>query len=97
MPDKKFTLSATVSSDNPRAIEPVLKKLLGTNGRITPMGDGFQIDVELQGASAKDLNRQFLSEMRRAERKTRLRAEWKSNNTVEKFFDYVPKGTKHLK
>ncbi|HYB04042.1 MAG TPA: hypothetical protein VED17_06250 [Nitrososphaerales archaeon] len=97
MPVKKFALSATVSSDNPKAIEPVLKKLLGRNGRITTTAAGFQIDAELQGTSAKDLNRQLLSEMRRAEKKTRLRAEWKSNNTVEKFFDYVLKRTEQLK
>jgi hypothetical protein len=35
-----------------------------------------------------------LSEMRRAEKKTRLRAEWTSGGITEKFFDYVPKGTK---
>jgi len=32
--------------------------------------------------------------MRRVEKRTRLRSEWTSGKTVEKFFDYVPKGTK---
>jgi hypothetical protein len=33
----------------------------------------------------------LLSELRRVEKKTRLRAEWTSGNTTERFFDYVPK------
>ncbi len=94
---KKFALSATVSSDNPTAIEPVLKKLIGTNGTIKFGSDGFQVDAKLEGTSAKDLNRQLLSEMRRVEKRTRLRAEWSSGDTVEKFFDYVPKGVRKTK
>ncbi len=47
----------------------------------------------MQGESARELNRTLLSALRRVERKTRLRAEWKSGNTTERFFDYVPKGS----
>jgi Uri superfamily endonuclease len=92
MSKKKFTLSATVSSDNPTAIKLVLKRLIGANGTIKSISDGFEIQTKLEGVSAKDLNRTLLSEMRRAEKKTRLRAEWSSGDTVQKFFDYVPKG-----
>ncbi|MDG6999537.1 MAG: hypothetical protein JRN15_10525 [Nitrososphaerota archaeon] len=91
---KKFVLSATVSSDDPKAIEPVLRRLIGINGKINSTSDGFEIRAKLEGDSAKDLNRGLLSELRRAVKKTRLRAEWSSGNTVEKFFDYVPKGIK---
>jgi hypothetical protein len=35
----------------------------------------------------------LLSALRRIEGKTRLRAEWMSGGTVERFFDYVPKGS----
>ena len=52
------------------------------------------MQAEKSGESAKELNRQLLSELRRAEKKTRLRAEWTSGSVTEKFFDYVPKGTK---
>lgn len=46
------------------------------------------------GGSAKELNRTLLSELRRAEKKTRLRAEWASDNgTTQRFFDYVLKKT----
>jgi hypothetical protein len=48
----------------------------------------------MKGTSAKELNRSLLSALRRVEKKTRLRAEWTSNNnTTERFFDYVLKKT----
>lgn len=49
------------------------------------------VDAEIEGSSAKELNRSFLSALRRVEKKTTLRAEWTRNNTTEKFFDYVLK------
>jgi len=42
----------------------------------------------------RDANRALLSELRRVERKTRLRAEWTAGGSVERFFGYVPKGTR---
>jgi hypothetical protein len=46
----------------------------------------------MEGESAKDLNRRLLSALRRAEKKTRLRAEWTAEDgTVYRFFDYVLK------
>jgi hypothetical protein len=47
----------------------------------------------MRGESARDLNRALLSALRRLERRTRLRAEWTSGGTTERFFDYVPKGS----
>jgi hypothetical protein len=94
MPTKTFKLSATVSSDNPLAIRTPLKNVLGTGARIEPTDDGFNVEATLTGESAKELNRQILSELRRVEKKTRLRAEWTSDGMIEKFFDYVPKGTR---
>jgi len=96
MPHKKFSLSAKVSSGNPSAIKPVLESLIGNKGTIKSTNDGFEIQAELEGESARDLNRVFLSEMRKAEKRTRLRAEWSSDKTVQKFFDYVPKGIRKL-
>jgi hypothetical protein len=62
-------------------------------GIIRPTGEGFEISAELDGENARDLNRMLLSEMRRVEKKTRVRSEWTLGNTVERFFDYVPKAT----
>jgi hypothetical protein len=97
MVSKTFRLSAKVSSNNPSAIKPALERLIGNSGTIKATEDGFEIVAELEGESAKDLNRNLLSEMRRAEKRTRLRAEWTVGDTVEKFFDYVPKGTRKIK
>ncbi len=94
MPRKTFKLVGTVSSDTPAAVRAPLDHVLGAKAKIEPTDDGFRIEAVLSGESAKDLNRQLLSELRRAEKKTRLRAEWTSGGVTEKFFDYVPKGTK---
>ena len=53
-------------------------------------------EATMEGASAKELNRSLLSELRRVEKKTRLRAEWTCNNTTEKYFDYVLKKTEKV-
>jgi hypothetical protein len=46
----------------------------------------------MEGASARDSNRRFLSALRKAEKRTTLRAEWSSDDgTRERFFDYVLK------
>jgi hypothetical protein len=48
----------------------------------------------MEGASARQLNRALLSALRKVEKKTTLRAEWtSSDNTTERFFDYVLKKT----
>jgi hypothetical protein len=92
--EKKFRLLANIKSANPSAIEPVLKQKVGNNGTIKPTADGFEIDTEFKGQDARDLNRLLLSELRRAEKKTRMRSEWTSEATTEKFFDYALKQTK---
>jgi hypothetical protein len=92
MVEKRFTLSARISSDNPPAIKPVLEQIIGNRGIIKPTGEGFEVNTELGGESARDLNRMLLSEMRKVEKRTRIRSEWTSGDTIERFFDYVPKG-----
>ncbi|MGA7475682.1 MAG: hypothetical protein WBW47_00495 [Thermoplasmata archaeon] len=94
MAEKRYSLQAQVSTDNPTAVRPVLARLIPT-GSVTAGGkEGeFRVAAEMEGTSARDLNRFLLSELRRAEKKTRLRAEWTSEGITERFFDYVPKGT----
>jgi hypothetical protein len=93
---KKFRLSASVSSDNPSVIKPILERFISSQGTIKSIKEGFEIEADLEGESARDLNRTLLSELRRAEKRTRIRAEWTSGNTMEKFFDYAQKGTRRL-
>ena len=93
MVNKRFKLAARVSSSSPQAIRPVLKKFI-TKGSIKKQNDEFVIESAMRGSDAKELNRTLLSALRRAEKKTRLRAEWTSENgTTLRFFDYVLKKT----
>ncbi len=90
---RRFELRATVSTERPEAVRPILESLV-PGGRVTPSEDPkeFRVEGTLTGVSARDLNRQFLAALRRGERRTRLRSEWSSPEGVERFFDYVPKG-----
>lgn len=97
MPNKKFKLNARISSENSSAIKPVIEQVIGKAGSIKPTADGFEVQAELEGTSARDLNRTLLSELRRAEKKTRLRAEWTCDGTIEKFFDYAQKSQSNTK
>ena len=93
MVNKHFKLTARVSSSSPQAVKPVLQKLV-TKGSVKEAEGEFLVEADMEGGSAKELNRSLLSELRRAEKKTRLRAEWTSENgTIERFFDYVLKKT----
>jgi hypothetical protein len=89
----KFLLVAAISTTNSTAVKRVLDEL-APKGSITTAGRGFIVKAEFRGTSARELNRTLLSALRRVERKTRLRAEWTYGSTTERFFDYVPKGTK---
>jgi hypothetical protein len=91
--DKTFTLLARVSTENPQAIKPVLEELASKRS-ITPTDEGFLVKATMHGKTARSLNRTLLSALRRVERKTRLRAEWKCSGTTECFFDYVAKGSR---
>jgi len=90
---ERFLLRAQVSTDNPGAIRPLLERMF-VHGTVTA-GEGageFRVEAEMEGPNARDLNRSLLSELRRAEKRTRLRSEWTRAGVTERFFDYVPKG-----
>ncbi|HME53000.1 MAG TPA: hypothetical protein VKM55_12335 [Candidatus Lokiarchaeia archaeon] len=96
MDANRFRLVARVSSSNPQAIKPVLEKFI-TKGSVEKDDDEFIIDAEMQGIDAKELNRSLLSALRKAEKKTRLRAEWTSDDgTTSRFFDYVLRKTSKI-
>jgi hypothetical protein len=92
MIESTFRLKAQVSSSSPQLILETVKKFIGSSGKAAVHGGIIEISAELEGESARDLNRILLSEMRRVEKKTTLRAEWTSNGLTERFFDYVSKG-----
>ena len=89
----RFRLSARVSSANTVAVKAALADLLPPDSVCEAHGE-LLIEAELEGPSAKDLNRWLLSALRRVEKKTRLRAQWTApEGTVYSFFDYVLKKT----
>lgn len=93
MGGKRVVLSARVNSDNPDAVKPVLERIF-PKASIKAEGQEFVVKGELEGDDVKELNRSVLSELRRAEKRTRLRAEWTScDGTTYRFFDYVLKKT----
>jgi hypothetical protein len=93
MANKHFKLIARVSSANPRAVRPVLETAV-TKGSVKEANGEFVVEAGMEGESAKELNRTLLSALRRVEKRTRLRAEWTSDDgTTERFFDYVLKKT----
>ena len=93
MVSKHFRVVAQVSSSNLQAIKPILEQLIKT-GSVKEVKGEFIVEAEMAGDSAKELNRHFLSALRRAEKKTRLRAEWTSDSgETQKYFDYVLKKT----
>jgi hypothetical protein len=90
--NERFHLTAEVRTASPREVLSVLRHLL-PNGQIEETERGFVVQADLMGESARDLNRGLLSALRRAERRTTLRAEWTAGGATERFFDYVRKGT----
>jgi hypothetical protein len=91
--EKRFSLSAVVSTDNPSAVRPILESRFGRQSVSAGAAPGeFRLRATIRGPSARDLNRNLLSELRRSEKRTRLRAEWTVDGVTERFFDYVPKG-----
>lgn len=91
-----FKLKARVSRSDAQTIEHALEQL-AAKGSVTKAADEFIIEAEMEGASAKELNRSLLSALRKVQKRTTLRAEWtSSDNTTERFFDYVLKKTSHI-
>jgi hypothetical protein len=88
-----FNLKARVNRSDARTIRQALDQL-SAKGSVRKAGEKFIIEAEIEGASAKELNRTLLSALRKVKKRTTIRAEWTSDDgTSEKFFDYVLKKT----
>jgi hypothetical protein len=92
----KLRLEARVSSDSPDAVGRLLVAKFGATSATRDGGDWI-VRAEVDSASAPHANRELLSELRRVERKTRLRAEWTTGGSVERFFDYAARGNALLR
>ena len=87
-----FKLKARINRSDARTIQQALDQL-AAKGSVMKEGDEFIVEAEMEGASAKELNRTLLSALRKVEKRTTLRAEWTCGDTTERFFDYVLKKT----
>ena len=88
----KLRLKARVNRSDARTVRHALDQL-SAKGSVRKAGDEFVVEAEMEGASAKELNRTLLSALRKVNKRTTLRAEWTSGDTTERFFDYVLKKT----
>jgi hypothetical protein len=88
----KLKLKARVNRSDAQTIQHALEEL-SANGSLRKADDEFVVEAEMKGASARVLNRTFLSALRKVEKRRTLRAEWTSGDTTECFFDYVRKKT----
>jgi len=88
-----FKLQARINRSDAQTIRQALDQL-AAKGSVRKEGDEFMVEAEMEGASARELNRTLLSAMRKVNKRTTLRAEWTSDERItEKFFDYVLKKT----
>ena len=89
---QRFELVARISTENPDAVRPVLHAFLErTSGMLREEDGAFVLEAVLAGEDARELNRTLLSALRKVEKRTRLRAQWKHGTEVEHFFDYALK------
>ena len=87
-----FKLKARVNRSDARTIRQALDQL-AARGSVKKEGYEFLVEAEMEGATAKELNRTLLSALRKVEKRTTLRAEWTSGDITERYFDYVLKKT----
>ena len=89
----KYHVVARVRSEDPKAIRPVLeRRVTASGGFVRPLSNGFELKLSIEGASASDLNRQFLSDLRSMEQRTHVFSEWLSERGGrERFYDFDPR------
>jgi len=92
MAEGQILLVADVSSERLPAVEDALQGLV--HGVITRNAGGIHVEASIAAGEPRDLNRLLLSALRRAEPRTRLRAEWTVSGTTHRFFDYALKGVR---
>lgn len=88
----KLHLRARVSSDSPDSIGRFLLDNLAV-ASLSRDGDDLIVPAVIDAQTAREANRRFLSRLKRADRKARLRAEWTHAGLTERFLNYAPEGT----
>ena len=93
MGDRHFLLAAQIRTTERAAVQVVLADLIPQSA-ITTTEEGLHVEGEVEGTSARDLNRLLLSAVRRIDRRATLRAEWTTAGITERFFDYAPRSVR---
>jgi hypothetical protein len=93
MDAKRFRLCARIRTDSPLIVKSVLEEIIADYGSVELVSEGIIIRAELEGSDIDSLNRMFLAQIRRVEKKAIARTVWTSVNTAEDTSIY----TKHLR
>ncbi len=85
----RFKLKVRINGSNDRAIQQALKQL-GVEGEVKKVRGAFALSAEIEGTSAEELNKSLLSALKTIRKRTKLRAEWISDDgNAQIFFDYL--------
>jgi hypothetical protein len=90
--ERSFKLRVRINTGDPGAVEPVLRRPRGIEG-YRVVAEEFEIDAEINGESARELNRSILSELRHACRRTGIRAAYSHEGSGERSFDHSLRST----
>ncbi|MCL4540160.1 MAG: hypothetical protein M1378_11300 [Bacteroidetes bacterium] len=89
MTARKFVLAADVTAGDPAKIQGALIELVGIDA-VLRTDHGFHVRTTVEGRNAIELNRGFLSALRRTEPSATLRSEWTCDGMAEQFVNFDP-------
>lgn len=82
-----FKLKARINHSDARTIQKTLDKL-AAKGDVKKVGNEFAAYVEIEGNSAEELNKVLLSALKSVRKRTKIRAEWTSDDGItQTYFD----------
>lgn len=86
----RFKLKARISRSDERTIRHALQQL-GSDGEVKKVRGEFAVSAEIEGTSAEELNKSLISALKAVKKRTKLRAEWTSDDGIaQTFFDHLP-------
>jgi hypothetical protein len=84
-----FKLKARINGSNDRAIRQALKQVSAI-GEVERVGGVFAVSAEIEGTSAEEMNKSLLSALKTVKKRTKLCAEWTSEDGISQtFFDHL--------
>jgi hypothetical protein len=87
---KTFSLSATITTAAPGAVHAAVSAVLGARAVVRADDGGLAVEAPaVVGVEARELNRRLYSAVRGVDEAARLRAEWTSDGSCERFRGYV--------